>query len=68
MKGACRRARNKQQRIRKEKKQKAEASYSVGRKSLTCLTVFAIGMEIVTATRSTETYDSKQKSGKGDDR
>lgn len=44
-----------------------EASY-YDRRALTCLTIFTIGMEIVTATRSTETYDSKQKSEEDDER
>lgn len=43
-------------------KKKRNGKPTTNRRALTCLTIFAIGMKIVTATRSTETYDSKQKS------
>lgn len=54
-------------RINGEKKTK-ERKPATDRRALTHLTIFAIGMEIVTATRSTETYDSKQKSEKDNKR
>lgn len=57
MKDACRRV--KQANAKRSMKRKRATN---DRRALTCLTIFAIGMEIVTATRSTETYDSKQKS------
>lgn len=64
MRGACTGARTSDFADRNETK----AKLLLIAEPLTCLTVFAIGMEIVTATRSTETYDSKQKSEEDDER
>lgn len=62
MKNSCSRA---EQAMRINRKKMMESQLLI---ALTCLTIFAIGMEIVTATRSAETYDSKQKNERDNER